>query len=516
MKRIVKVSLGRMAYTLEEDAYTLLQNYLDKLSAHYAGTPNGNEIVDGIEERIGELLSDRGYREKIAGIPVIREIIVILGEPEDIDAEGGAPSPRPVRRRLYRHPDQRIVAGICSGLGARFNTDPILFRLIFALGFVLTFILGVQENEPYLFIFPAIYLVLWLCMPKARTLEQRCEMMGESPSIPDLEKNLRENRQRYGTAARKLADNGTDWLVRFGHLLARIAGGILLLSGIGLLLGLILTLFGISAFFPLFPIIHGCGLVWLEILTLAVCAIPCIGIIYAGILLLFRLQPPRWKPGLILFLAWLVLLAVTAGALIHTSRPFWNYRHINSRSATVQQPDTLHIVFEQEDGTLQYPILREKGHRYHIRANGRHYEWHSLDLRKDSFRYTAAPSIYVLGYESDEWLEEHPGQMRIFENYVCREDALTLSELGNERPAPRFWRMSGDTLYLRPVTCRNLEEAERFDVDISIQADRSRPIIVRTQAGRIGDETIVHEFNEGNRIRLSNLFPGENYSVKAE
>ena len=40
--------------------------------------------------------------------------------------------------------------------------------------------------------------------------------------------------------------------------------------------------------------------------------LPAIGLIYAGVLLIFDLRPPRWHPGLWLFILWLVVLVVLA------------------------------------------------------------------------------------------------------------------------------------------------------------------------------------------------------------
>jgi phage shock protein PspC (stress-responsive transcriptional regulator) len=40
-------------------------------------------------------------------------------------------------KRLYRDVDDRILAGVCSGLGAYFSMDPVIVRIIFVLAFFL-------------------------------------------------------------------------------------------------------------------------------------------------------------------------------------------------------------------------------------------------------------------------------------------------------------------------------------------------------------------------------------------
>ena len=53
------------------------------------------------------------------------------------------------------------------------------------------------------------------------------------------------------------------------------------------------------------------GTFWGLILTMT--GIGSIGLIYGGIMLLFGLKSPSWKPGLVLFIAWLIsLFAVIA------------------------------------------------------------------------------------------------------------------------------------------------------------------------------------------------------------
>lgn len=44
----------------------------------------------------------------------------------------------PQQRRFVRSKSDRMIAGVCGGLGAHFNTDPVLFRI----GFVVAALMG--------------------------------------------------------------------------------------------------------------------------------------------------------------------------------------------------------------------------------------------------------------------------------------------------------------------------------------------------------------------------------------
>jgi phage shock protein PspC (stress-responsive transcriptional regulator) len=57
------------------------------------------------------------------------------------------------QNRLVRPRDDRVIAGVCSGLARRFGLSPGLVRLLFVLSIVLP---GSQL---------LIYLILWLLMP---------------------------------------------------------------------------------------------------------------------------------------------------------------------------------------------------------------------------------------------------------------------------------------------------------------------------------------------------------------
>jgi phage shock protein C len=58
-------------------------------------------------------------------------------------------------KKIYRSRDNRMIAGVCAGLGEFLNIDPTLVRLLFALGAVL----GVGSTI-------LIYIVLMIVVPE--------------------------------------------------------------------------------------------------------------------------------------------------------------------------------------------------------------------------------------------------------------------------------------------------------------------------------------------------------------
>jgi phage shock protein PspC (stress-responsive transcriptional regulator) len=187
MKRTLSINLSGMVFTIDEDAYEELRHYLNNLERHITDDAERKEIVDDIERRISELFSERfSNRKQVISIEDVREVIGILGNPEDIgdagmDEEG--PSQQRVSqgyKRMYRDPDNRVLGGVCGGLGAYLNIDPLVFRILFLLFF---FAIGAGL---------LVYLIMWIVIPEARTRAQKMEMRGEPINFSTIGRNVKE------------------------------------------------------------------------------------------------------------------------------------------------------------------------------------------------------------------------------------------------------------------------------------------------------------------------------------
>jgi phage shock protein C len=60
----------------------------------------------------------------------------------------------PMSRRLYRSQTEKMLAGVCGGLGEVLDIDPTLVRLVFVL-------LALLGGHGIL-----LYLILWMLMPR--------------------------------------------------------------------------------------------------------------------------------------------------------------------------------------------------------------------------------------------------------------------------------------------------------------------------------------------------------------
>ena len=331
MTEIEKVSIGGYAFTLEKAASEEVGQYLKNLEAHYLGQPGGKEIMEGIEERMAELLLERCGSNGVATMADIQGIIGILGRPERIEADDPEPE-RPQeapRKKLYRDMENKRVAGVCAGLGNYLNVDVVLLRVLFAAVTLILFFSGARHGVWSLTGFAA-YAILWLAMPAARTAQERWAMKGDAGTLDDIQRNIRSGVKEMGEAARKGVEEVRD-VARsgkgneLGKLILIVLGIILLLSGVsGLASVSVIGLKGPTLFSaPLdrflddlssnVPIFYDMvNTPWILVLVILAIVLPLIGLIYGGVQMIFGFKPPKWRPGLVIFVLWLIVLTVVA------------------------------------------------------------------------------------------------------------------------------------------------------------------------------------------------------------
>jgi len=321
MKQIEKVSIGGYVFTLDVDAAREADSYLKEMSAYYSNP----EITDGIEERMAELLRERTPQDGVVSKASILAVIDILGRPESIAREEpDEAAPEKPARKLYRDMENAKIAGVCSGLGAYFNFDPIILRVIFT---VLTCLglFGVTDHHGYVvFSMPVIYIILWICMPAARTACQRWEMRGDDGSAESVRRSIESGANEVGSALRQVG-NSPAWST-VGRILGVALGLILLVIAVSGLFAGALAVFGwhtmgipnflaeavedVAVDFPEINVLIGS--LWVRILSTIVYMLPFLGMLYGSIMLIFNIKSPKWRPGLVLFVVWLISLVALA------------------------------------------------------------------------------------------------------------------------------------------------------------------------------------------------------------
>jgi phage shock protein PspC (stress-responsive transcriptional regulator) len=184
MKKTVTVSLGGMVFCLEEDAYLKLDEYLKRLELSFANEPDRREIMNDIEARIAEHFKEAApHQDDVISISQVDRVMEIMGDPTDLgdQQENAGPKGRPFNssgKRLYRDPENSVVAGVSSGLAYYWNIDPVIIRILF---FITAFWGGGGAF---------VYIILWIVIPEARTAAERLEMTGEPVTAENIGKSF--------------------------------------------------------------------------------------------------------------------------------------------------------------------------------------------------------------------------------------------------------------------------------------------------------------------------------------
>lgn len=204
MKKNFTVNLSNRLFQIDEDAYDVLQHYIESIHAHFKYQQGGEETANDIEERIAEHFDEIKSKGYVAiTIENVRQVIDIIGtfgaEDTTEQAQENATTQTENQgfqqdnrqyeqqtesqtdnsngqsqesddyifshlkgKKFYRNPKDKMVAGVMSGLARYFGGDVTLWRLaavIFSLIFMGTGIVA--------------YLACALIIPEDPTLTNR-------------------------------------------------------------------------------------------------------------------------------------------------------------------------------------------------------------------------------------------------------------------------------------------------------------------------------------------------------
>lgn len=190
MKKTINVAIGGCSFTIDEDAYNTLNDYLERFKSALDSSSSSSEVMDELEVRIADMLKGKLGGRQVVDLAMTQEVIGRLGYPEGYrqtdeqtgtyeDSKNGHhysgyDGEKPVRK-LFRNPDGKRIAGVCSGLALFLGVDVVLIRVIF----LVALICGSAGFW--------IYLVIWIAAPEARTAAEKCELRG----IPATAENIR-------------------------------------------------------------------------------------------------------------------------------------------------------------------------------------------------------------------------------------------------------------------------------------------------------------------------------------
>ena len=183
MNKVININFQGRVIPIEEPAFEELKQYIESLRNHFANEEGKEEIINDIENRIAELFTEKlkAGQSTFISQAHVAAIIASIGRPEQFDdviieenhtqpSAGGfnsstssthsTPSTSSTnasepRGSLYRNSNEKILGGVCSGLGAYLRIDTTIVRVLFAMLAVGSFGFGL-----------VLYIVLWAILPE--------------------------------------------------------------------------------------------------------------------------------------------------------------------------------------------------------------------------------------------------------------------------------------------------------------------------------------------------------------
>ena len=388
MNKTLTINLANSIFNIDENAYQALQRYLEAVKKYLTGTQGNEEILADVEARISELFSEKLTPEKqVIVLQDVEQIIQVMGQPEDYsideDIFDEAPKTKTSTRvkKLYRDGDQKLMGGVCSGIGHYLSIDPLWIRLLF-----IVFLFGGGFSV-------ITYIILWAIVPEATTTAQKLDMQGEAANLSNIEKKIKEGFDSVSDTVKNADYKGVENAVKEGgnsfvkalgdfigiifstigkiistifNLFEKFIGLLLILIGSATLLGLFFGLFTVGILdlsnlsgIQFFPLINASELpIWvLSILLFLAVGIPFYGLLYVGLTVVAKNLK---KMGNITKVSLFSIWFVAVGCLI-----FFGIKQANSFSVRgnqieqvslfdannigVQVPDTLYLMAKSSE-----------------------------------------------------------------------------------------------------------------------------------------------------------------------
>jgi len=390
MEKTIIINIGNTIIHIEESAYELLKAYLNEVKQYFANHADDLEIVTDIENRIAELLTEQLEEQKkqVVDSANVNSVIAQMGRVQDFDtAEEGEEEPvinnayqyQYTEKKLYRDMDDRVVAGVCSGIAHYINADPKWIRLATLL---ISFVGGFGV---------LVYALLWIIMPKAKSRVEKMEMKGEPANLQGFQKNLDEELQAVKERLNEVNKHAQpifgrigifigeffEWLGRFisgtGKVIFKVIAGFIVVFGVLFLLTLII---GVAAFqgfwdasiyeyFP-FSIVNEGNRGIIVFGAFIVCFVPVLALVLFSIRVAFNKQAINKTLSFALLIIWLAGVAVTGYQAAKISSEFKQHAELTQTTDLKAYP-----VYTINIDKSKY-FSKEDSVAYHIDANNRH------------------------------------------------------------------------------------------------------------------------------------------------
>ncbi|MFJ1437552.1 PspC domain-containing protein [Capnocytophaga canimorsus] len=228
MDKTHNISLGGFSFLIEDKAYQELSKYLNEVRKSLGNTSDTNEIIYDVEQRMAELLKTQMKGREVIVSQDVDYLISVLGRPEqyvDLEEETQKEAKFTTNekqnriveffrhKRLYRDLENKLLAGVFAGFGHFLAIEKTWLRFaylwLFALSaLIFRHIFYFSKVDSIVVFFPwlAIYVLLALIIPSAKTTAEKLAMRGKAVNI-DTISSIKEIKMRNGLQLTRSLEN---------------------------------------------------------------------------------------------------------------------------------------------------------------------------------------------------------------------------------------------------------------------------------------------------------------------
>lgn len=138
MKKTLSINIGSKVFNIDNDAYELLKKYLDSIKSYFEKIETEEDILLDIETRISEKFSSIKNFSESLNLKDVKNIINEMGSVDDFKEiyeeyskkeesefnESTYKDYKNENRKIFRNLDDKVIAGVASGIANYFNIDP--------------------------------------------------------------------------------------------------------------------------------------------------------------------------------------------------------------------------------------------------------------------------------------------------------------------------------------------------------------------------------------------------------
>jgi phage shock protein PspC (stress-responsive transcriptional regulator) len=505
MNKTIIININGIVFHIEEDAYEILKSYMTDVQRHFLNSADSLEITTDIENRIAEMFNEILLKEgkQVVVVQDVKTVVEQMGSVEDFEMEEeGAKTNAPHAftygtepRRLFRDPDDHLVAGVCAGIANYFDFNPVWIRLLFAIAlafFGTGFIL---------------YIILWIVVPKAVTRADRMAMKGQRLDLQGFKNNFEEelntvkgSLHNFHNEARPLVyktrDFAGDIAGHFGNffggaakVLGKLVAIALIASAFAGIIGIIIVTVSAFAYgnrhmniYRIFPFNiadqHVNNIFIICALLMAI--IPLLAIILTLIHYVFRGNVINRTAGSALLMTWIIALSIVIYYTAKTSADFKEYASFSQTINIRPSADSTYylklndIKFLTKEDSIRLRVKEDFGGRVILDDD----EDNNIDMpdknieiyieKSDVLQPVLIESFSARGSDYEEALYNARGT-----NYQFKQEGNTLKfNRRLEKLENRMWRAQELRLTLKiPMNSKVVidDQVDRFVRNISVR-----------------------------------------------